>query len=219
MALYHIHEYAVPLIILAAFYGFRWQVGMWGNILSLGAVLLSFLIAIGWWESLAYLLATNVPQMLFLADCIAFFVIFVVALSILDLATRCMSSVKVKYVDMVENIGNGVVLFLLSAAVYTTYSFAYHDLGPIGENPDVTLTEGQKNPLSYQALRLLSAGNLAGFSNVSAFDKDDHSAGKSLRELHLKRRQALMLNAMENNGGNPWSKVAGSDTLAEKIKK
>jgi len=214
--LHTIHEFAVPLVILAALYGFRWQVGMWGNLLSLGAVLLAFLFAIGWWESLAQLLVTHVPQMLFIADCVAFFTIFLVALSLLDLATRFMSSVKVKYAEMVENIGNGIALFLLASALYVTYSFAYHDLGPVGENPDFTLKDSQKNPLSFQALRLLSVGNLGTFreENVSKFD----SSG-DLRELQLERRQALMLNAMEVKEGNPWDKIKGSDTLAEKVKR
>ena len=216
IVLYHIHDIGVPLVVFAAMYGFRWHVGMWGNLLSLGAVFFSFLIAVGWWENLAYLLATNVPQMVFIADSIAFFTIFVVALSLLDLATRFMSSVKVKYAEMVENIGNGVALFLLSSAVCVTYSFAYHDLGPIGENPEITLTEGQKNPLSFQALRILSVGNLGAFreDDIKKFDNNG-----DLRELQLKRRQALMFNAMENNEGNPWNKIAGNDTLAEKIKK
>ena len=210
--LYHIHEYAVPLAIFAAMFGFRWKIGMWGNIISLGVILFAFLIAVGWWQNLAFFLVEKAPQLLYIADCVAFLTIFVVALSILDLATRSMSTVKVKYADMVENIGNGVALFLLSTALCITYSFAYHDLGPVGENPDVQLTAGQKNPLSFQALRLLSAGNLSGFTKTNRFD-----SGGDFRDLHLKRRQALMSVAIENAEENPWRKIAGPDTLDSKI--
>ena len=216
MVLYHIHEYAVPLVILATLYGFRWKVGMWGNLLSLGAVLFSFLIAIGWWESLAFFLAQQVPQLVYVADAVAFFAIFLVALLFLDLATRSMSTVKVKYAEMVENIGNGVALFLLSSALYVTYSFAYHDLGPIGENPGTQLSEGAKNPLTFQALRLLSGGgNLGAFieNNRKQFD-----GRGDLRELHLKRRQALMLNMLENADGGPIRGIQGPESLDSKIK-
>ena len=217
LALYHIHDYAVPLIIFGALYGFRWKVGMWGNIISLGAVLFSFLIAVGWWESLAYFLAQQVPQMVYLADCLAFWVIFIVSLLFLDLFTRFMSSVKVKYDDRVENIGNGVALFLLATSLCITYSFAYHDLGPVGENHDVQLSDGAKNPLTFTALRLLSIGNLAGFTQTNRFD-GNHDPGKSLRERQLQRRQALMLNMIENADKGPISGILGPDSLDSGIK-
>ena len=215
MALYHIHEYVVPLVIFTALFGFRWKVGMWGNLLSLGAVLFAFLIAIGWWENLAYLLAQQVPLLLFVADSIAFYTIFVVALLILDLATRSFSTVKVRYADMVEKVGNGVALFLLSVALCVTYSFAYHDLGPVGENPGVQLTAGEKNPLTFQALRFLSAGNLGAFipEQVSRFDHNG-----DFRELHLKRRQALMFNMLDNADEGAIRGIQGNDTQVGKIK-
>jgi len=210
--LYYSHDVVVPLIVFGALYGLRWKVGMWGNLISLGAVLFSFLIAIGWWESLAYFLAQQVPRMVYLADCVAFWTIFVVSLSLLDLATRFMSKVKVKYTDMVENIGNGVALFLLATSICITYSFAYHDLGPVGENHDFQLTEGQKNPLTFTALRMLSIGNLAGFTQVNRFD-GIHDPGKSLRERQLKRRQALMLNMIEKADDGPIQGILGDESL------
>ena len=217
LALYQIHDYVVPLIIFGALYGFRWKLGMWSNLLTLGAVLFSFLIAIGWWESLAYFLAQQVPQLVYLADCIAFWTIFLVALSILDLITRYMSSIKVKYADVVENAGNGAALFLLATSLCITYSFAYHDLGPVGENHDVELKEGAKNPLTFQALRLLSIGNLSGFTQTNIFD-GDHDTGKSLRERHLKRRQALMLNMIEEAESGPVRGILGGESLNPDIK-
>jgi len=210
--LYYSHDYVVPLIIFAALYGLRWKIGMWGNLISLGAVLFSFLIAIGWWESLAYFLAQQVPRMVYLADSVAFWTIFVVSLSLIDLATRFMSRVKVKYADMVEHIGNGVALFLLATSICITYSFAYHDLGPIGENHDVQLTEGQKNPLTFQALRMLSGqwGNLGAFveRNQNQFD-----GRGDLRELQLKRRQALMLNMIEKADDGVIQGLLGDESL------
>jgi hypothetical protein len=214
MVLYHIYGWVVPIVILAALFGLRWKVGMWGNILSLGAVLLSFLIAVGWWENLAYLLAKQAPMLLFVADCIAFFTIFLLSLLILDFATRYMSTIKVKYADTVEKVGNGVALFLLSSALYVTYLFGAGDLGAVGEHHNVQLTAGEQNPITIQALRLLSVGNLGAFNpdNVSRFDRDGN-----FRELHLQRRQALMLNMLNSSEGGAIRGVQGTDAQAERI--
>jgi len=210
MALYYAYGVAVPLVILATLYGFRWKVGMWGNFLSLGAVCFAFLIAVGWWESLAYFIAQQAPAMLFVADCIAFFVIFLVALLILDTATRNLSKVKVKYPDMVEKIGNGVVLFLLSLILYNVYLFGADDLATVGERHDADL---KGDTIAVAALRILSAGNLSGFTQVSQFD----SRGDFLK-LHQQRRQLLMLNMLENGAEGPIRGIQGSDTHLGKIK-
>jgi len=196
MILYHIYGYAIPVIILATLYGFRWKVGMWGNSLSLGAVLFSFLVAVGWWESLAELLAQQVPKMLFLADGVAFWAIFVLTLSILDAATRFVSTVKVKFADSVENAGNGIILFLLFAVLYGTFLFA-EELGPVGAN----LNDPEPgNSAVISLLRILSSnegmkGNLATFTEGNQFDGSGNH-----RQLHLQRRQAIMLNMLGDNG-------------------
>jgi len=210
MALYYSYQVAVPIVIFAALLGLRWKVGMWGNILSLGAVLFAFLIAVGWWENLAFLLGTNVPQMLFVADCIAFFAIFLVALLILDFATRSFSSVKVKYADMVEKVGNGVALFLLAVAVYAVYLFGSDDLGTVGEYHTV---QAKGDSVTISALRMLSAGNLSGFIEVNQFD-----GRGDFRELSLKRRQALMSNMLDKASEGAIHGIQGDDKLVEKIK-
>ena len=211
MALYHIYGWVVPIIILAALFGFRWKVGMWGNILSLGAVLLSFLIAVGWWENLAYFLTKQAPVLLFVADTVAFFTIFLVSLLILDLATRHMSTIKVKYADQVEKIGNGVALFLLSSALYVTYLFGAGDLGAVGEHHNAPVPG---DSVTITALRILSAGNLSGFTQVSQFD----SRG-DFRRLHLERRQALMHTMLQGGADDwPWHRIQGTDSQAEQVR-
>ena len=183
-ALYAIYLYALPIVIIAVLYGFRWKAGMWSNCVSLGCVLFAILVAVGWWEDLAYLLATQVPAMLFVADGIAIWALFVITLALLDLATRGMSSIKVKYADTVEKVGNGLVLFVLFLALYGFYLFA-EDVGPVGEHHNVTVSDSMLSPIPM--FRMLSAGNLSGFTEVSQFDDRG-----DFRELHLKRRQSLM---------------------------
>lgn len=195
--LYQIYGYAVPVVILAVLYGLRWKAGMWSNCLSLGAVLFSILIAVGGWENLAYFLASQIPQMLFFADCVAIWALFLITLAILDLVLRYMSAVKVKYADPIEQSGNGIVLFLLFLALYGFFLFA-EELGPVGEHANV---DPPGDTITIQMFRFLSAGNLAGFTEVRQFDDKDIGEGKSnFRALHVKRRQALMYNMMTGEG-------------------
>ena len=123
-SLYQIYGYAVPILILAVLFAFRWKVGMWGNCLTLGAVLFSALIAIGLWKDVAGLLAEHVPDVHFVAETIAVCVLFLISLAILDTATRFLSTVKVKYNDTIEKVGNGVVLLLLSLVLWQFHNYA-----------------------------------------------------------------------------------------------
>jgi signal transduction histidine kinase len=191
MVLYYIYGYAVPLTILAVFYGFRWKTGLWSNILSLGAVMFSVLVAVGWWEELAFLLAKKFPSWLFVADCVAIWTIFLVTLLVMDTLTRLMSTIKVKFSDIAENVGNGAVLFLLFLVMYGFFRFA-EELGPVGEHHSTETVAESTIPINM--FRLLSAGNLSGFTTAQQFDDRG-----DFRELHQKRRRALMYNVTSSD--------------------
>ena len=211
LILYNVYGYVIPIVILAALYGFRWKIGMWGNTITLGAVLFSILIAFGWWEDVAYLLSTQVPPMLFIADCISIWVIFLISLLILDTATRYMSTVKVKYNEIVENVGNGIALFLLFGVLFQFTIFANGHLGMVGENPG-TASPGTATNATISALQILSAGNLSGFSQTNKFD-----ASNDFVELNLQRRQALMLNVMRAEG--PIQGIQADDSLIDRVER
>ena len=187
-----IYTIAVPVVILVSLYGFRWKAGLWGNCIAFGEVEFSFLVAAAWWEDLASLLATQFPVMLWVADCVAFWVLFVVTLAILDTATRYMSTVNVKYANIVEKIGNALVILSLAGVTYDVYCFA-DDLSPVGEWSDNKTPERRREILTADTrailmLRVLSNGNLAAFVDGNQFD-----ARRDFRTLHLQRKQALML--------------------------
>jgi len=201
--LYEIYKYAVPPVILAVLFGFRWKAGLWGNALSLGAVLFSALIAVGWWEDAAQLLAGLYPPILFMADCIAFWLLFLLSLLILDTATRFLSSVKVKFNNTVENVGNAIILLHLFSVLFQVHTFANGHLGMVGEHyadRNKTPITVENNPnvsnpyASINLISLLSTGNLSGFSQVQEFDENG-----MLLERHLQRRQAIM-NGMQGQG-------------------
>jgi len=209
MVMYQIYVFAIPLVILAALGGFRWKAGLWGNSLTLGAVLFSVLTAVGWWEDVAELLAKQAPATLFVADCIAIWVLFIVSLLILDTATRYMSTVKVKYNDMVENVGNGIVLLLLFVTLYGFYLFA-EELGPVGENLDAVPSNGVA-AWGIPMFRHLSApgqGNLSAFTGGNQFDDRGE-----FRKLQLQRRQAIMGNMLGDDG------LQGTDSQVDQMKR
>lgn len=211
MVLYYCYGYAVPIVILAVLFGFRWKVGFWGNAVSLGTVLFSILVAVGWWEDLAQLIAKQLPAILFFADCIAIWLIFLVTLLLLDFAARGMSQVKVKYADMVEKIGNGLALFLLFITLYGFYLFA-EELGPVGERVDAN-TPGDS--VAVQVFRILSAGNLSGFTKTQQFDDQE-----KFRELHMKRRQAIMSNVLnKDEDDGVISALKGTEEQVNKMKR
>ncbi|MDR0704114.1 MAG: hypothetical protein LBF88_03920 [Planctomycetaceae bacterium] len=182
--------YGVPLAVAAAIFGTRWKEGFWGNILSVFAVFFSALTAIAWWESLALLLSTKIPQMLYVADCVAIWLIFLVAFLIVNELTRMMSRVKVKFAVPIENVGNVVALSLLFLTLYGFFLFTM-DLSPVGENPDASVPS---DSVQIQMLRILSAGNLSSFTEPTQFD-----ALGDFRKNHLERRKALMENMKEKN--------------------
>ena len=207
--LYQIYGYAIPIVILAVLYGFRWKVGMWGNCVSLGAVLFSALVAIGWWEDVAELLVSLWAPLLFIADCLAVWLLFLITLAILDTASRYLSTIKVKYNEQVENVGNGIVLFLLFLALWQFHIFANDNLGMVGEHaPPVASVEGPMINSTIGAIRILSAGDLSGFTQTNQFD----DRGNFL-ELHLQRRQAIM-NSVQGGGD-----VRADEGLAERMKR
>jgi len=187
--MYVIYGYAVPLVIFAAVFGFRWKVGMWGNFISLGAVLFSALVAFGWWEDVAEQIAKLHPPILFLADCLAIWLLFLITLLVIDGATRFMSKVKVKYNDTIENVGNGIALFLLCTALFQFHLFANGHFGMVGEHYDKEFSSGAATNITANLLGILSTGNLAGFTRQQEFDE---KGDNNLLKLHHQRRQAIM---------------------------
>jgi len=206
MMLYNIYGYAIPIVILAALYGFRWKAGMWGNCVTLGCVLFSALVAFGWWEDVAHLLAQQAPAMLFIVDCLAFWTLFIVSLLILDTATRGMSTIKVKYNDTVEKVGNGIALFLLFASLFGVHIFANGHLGMVGEHSNAQVSGSAGTNAAMGMIRMLSAGNLATFTPGNQFDDRG-----DFRQKHLLRRKSLMSNAASNEG--PWQQIQYTGTV------
>ncbi|MDR3233396.1 MAG: hypothetical protein LBT46_07015 [Planctomycetaceae bacterium] len=192
------YGYAVPLVIYAAMYGIRWKEGLWGNLVSAGCVWFAALIAAGWWEDVSYLLCFQLPGWMFYADSVALWLIFLLALIILDGCTRAMSGVKVYFADGLEKAGNGVAIFILATSLYGFFLFA-EDMSPVGAviNFESLTAEAPQDTLFVKTLRLLSAGNLSSFTKPVQFD-----TYQDFRQGQLMRRQAIMFYA-----ANPGEKM------------
>ncbi len=179
--LYQFFLYGVPLAAVGALFGFRWREGLWGNIISTMNVIFSLLIAVGWWESLTVFLVGKVNQMLYFADFLMFWAIFLISLAIFSEITKQLSKVKVKFAEQVEYVGNFVSLAILSLVLLGGYNFSL-DLSAVGENDNASVAS---DSIQTQTIRLLSEGSLSSFTEPHAFPA-------SFRADHLKRKQALM---------------------------
>lgn len=182
--LYQCFLYGVPLAVAASIYGMRWKEGLWGNTLGVFAVLFSAMVALGWWESLAILFCKHVPKALYIADFASFWAIFLLSLATICEVTRVLSRVRVKYDDVVEKVGNGIMSTILVLLLLGIYQFTM-EMSPVGEHADAT--PPAQDSIQTKAFRLLTIGNLSSFTEVRPFDKNGE-----FRQDHFQRRQALM---------------------------
>lgn len=186
--LYQFFVFGTPLAVAAAIYGTRWKEGLWGNLLSVFAVLFSAIIAVGWWESLTIVLCNQVNSVLFVADYLVFWLLFLISLLIIGEVTRALSRVKVKFAEPIEKAGNAAVLTLLLTLLLGVYYFSM-DLSPVGETADAS--PPPPNSIQLSAFGVLTGGNLSSFTEPKQFDENG-----DFRMNHFLRKQALMENRL-----------------------
>ena len=190
--LYQCFVFGVPLSVAASLYGLRWQEGFWGNAVAVPMTLFSILIAVSWWEPVAALMVGQMAGMLYVADFIAIWVLFLIPFALMNEITRLLSVVKVKFADPIEKAGNGVAITLVFALLMGFFYFTL-DLSPRGEEANDSPPSG--DTVQVQMLRILTAGNLSSYFNPQQFDKDSQH-----RKVHFQRRQALLKHREEKQG-------------------
>lgn len=189
--LYYIFLFGVPLAVAAALYGIRWKEGFWGNIVAVPAVVFSMLVAIGWWESLAVFLCDKFNSILFVADFISLWGLFLISLLIIGEVTRALSRVKVKFAPPIEAGGNACALTLLFALLMGFFYFSC-DLAPIyWPNDDAPPMD---DSAQIQCFRMITGGNLGSFTEPRQFDDTG-----SFRRRHHQRREALKAQRESND--------------------
>ncbi|MDR1924349.1 MAG: hypothetical protein LBQ66_08240 [Planctomycetaceae bacterium] len=179
-----IYDVCIPLAVVAALFGMRWKEQFWGNILAVFSVFFSILVAVNWFEPIAQLVNAQSVGMLFLADYLFLWLLFIVSLVFFMELTRGLSRVNVQFPIPIENAGNFLAIMMLVCLVWGFFGFSLN-LAPLGETAGVTVAE--KDPMIISTLRQLSAGNLSNFGGKKPFDEFGE-----FRKDHLLRKQALL---------------------------
>ncbi|MDR2172175.1 MAG: hypothetical protein LBP59_18675 [Planctomycetaceae bacterium] len=179
-----IYDLGIPLAVIAALFGMRWKEKLWGNILTMFSVFFSMLIAVNWFEPLAQFATEKNAGMLFVADFLFLWLLFIVAFSIMNEMTRLLSRVNVLFPIPVENAGNFITISIILYLIWGFFSFSL-DLAPLGEPAGVKVASTNTSQIAI--FRQLSAGNLSAFGEKRPFDEYGE-----FRTDHLLRRKALL---------------------------
>ncbi|MDR0391557.1 MAG: hypothetical protein LBH59_06600, partial [Planctomycetaceae bacterium] len=187
-----IFDVGVPLAVITGLYGTRWRERFWGNIIAAFAVFFSTLIAVNWFEPLAQFATSQNAGMLFVADYLFLWLLFIVSFAIMNEITRLLSRVNVQFPIPIENAGNFIMITAILCMVWSFYSFSL-DVAPLGETAGVNITSN--NTAQIAIFRQLSAGNLSSFDTKKPFDEYGE-----FRQDHLLRRQALLQYRLKSDG-------------------
>lgn len=121
------------IVIVVACLGFLYSEGMWNNGLRFINVVLAALLATNFWEPLANLAENKIhPKFTFFWDYLALWGLFALFMVILQLATRQLSEVKVRFLRIVDQIGGSAFAVLTGYVMICFITMSIH-LAPLGE--------------------------------------------------------------------------------------
>jgi len=95
------------LVIFAACVGLLYPEGMWSNALRLINVVTAALLAVNYFEPVAYWLEGMMPSFTYFWDYIALWGVFAVSMMVFRLITDRVSHVKVRFLILADRIGSG----------------------------------------------------------------------------------------------------------------
>jgi hypothetical protein len=187
-----IYDVGVPLALVIGLYGMRWGERFWGNVITGFIIFFSTLIAVNWYEPLAELVTQQSAGVLFIADYLFLWVLFIVSFSIMNEITRGLSRVNVKFPIPIENAGNFIAITVILCMIWSFYSFSLN-LAPLGETASVNISQGDSTQIML--FRQLSSGSLSVFGENHPFDEYG-----DFRKDHLLRKQALLQYRLKGSG-------------------
>jgi len=123
----------VTLLILLVFFaaiGSTWWFGIWNNLLTLINLLLSGLIASGFYENVAEFLNSRIPDWTNVMSFVSVWLTFVVSFIVLRALTDMISSKKLKFEKTTEIIGQSV-LSVWIACVFVSFTLFTLHLSPL----------------------------------------------------------------------------------------
>ena len=167
---------AVPLAI----FGLRLQEGFWSNTICFSNITFASLIAFNYYEPIAGLLVDAYAGGLYLYDYLSFWLLFALAFFLLNVVTNRLSKVRVHFPKVVEQVGNGVLLFGIffnfASMIFFTLPMApfHYDSAPLMLGGDSKQTQINRCEWPFIGFgfksRLLSRGTLVPFTGENVWD-------------------------------------------------
>jgi len=159
---------AVPL----ALFGLRLQEGFWSNMICCTNITFASLIAFNYYEPIAGLIMDAWEGGLFFYDYLVFWLLFSLVYFILNFITNKLSRVKVHFPKVVEQVGNGALLFgiffnFVSIIFFTLPMAPFQPPGSDGQNSGMMGfigTEESRSEWFGYKVRILSDATLAPFT-------------------------------------------------------
>ena len=178
---------AVPL----ALFGLRLQEGFWGNTVCFSNITFASLIAFNYFEPIAGLLVDAYVGGLYFYDFLCFWLLFSLVYYILNTVTNGLSKIKVHFPKVVEQVGNGVLLF---AVFFNFVSIIFFTLpmAPFLPADDAVQTEADRSEFFGRKARILSLGSLSAFTGEKEWIHPEVYA-----RMHTDKRWMLVSTAIE----------------------
>jgi hypothetical protein len=111
-----------------------WTEGLWGNAIMWINLIISAMVAMSFWESVARLFDKQAPSFTYLWDILAVWLVFVVTMGILRAVTGFLSKRKVRFHRLMEQIGN-IGMAIVVATTMTCFTAWTLHLSPLAPNP------------------------------------------------------------------------------------
>lgn len=127
--------YLLWLIIVGGCVGFLYREGLWSTFIRLVNVILAGILATNFFEPAARTMEDIIgPDLTYFYDFLAFWLVFVVSLLILHIATSFLSRVKVRFNLYLNQAGGIIVSLFVGTMMCWLFNFSLH-LAPLGTKP------------------------------------------------------------------------------------
>jgi len=122
-------------LAMLGFFAYRWNEGLWGNILLAFNIFFATLLSVNYYEPLSKMIIPMAPTGLFYWDALVFAGLFLVSFIIFTLVTEKISTVVVAFPEHIERFGNPIVLaFIVFVQILPLY-YIFLMIAPVAPEP------------------------------------------------------------------------------------
>jgi hypothetical protein len=160
-----------------------WTEGLWGNAITWINLIISAMVAMSFWESVARMFDKQAASFTYLWDILAVWLVFVVTMGILRGVTGVLSKRKVRFHRLMEQIGN-IAMSIVVATTMTCFTAWTLHLAPLAPNPfrGADLRSSFAGNTWIRGMSFSSSGTMQG---KAPFPSDGYAGA------YQQRRQAL----------------------------